>query len=153
MPRARPCRSWTTPRSRPFLKNIAKVGQARAGVGDVPQGTQRPDRRGRRARANGRKLDTAATVAAIAAAIKARGTGAAAKPIAVEVASVAPKFTTEQAVKRGPLMEALGTWKTWFPVSERNYFGANIWRPAEIIDGTVLMPGPAVRVVERARAR
>jgi vancomycin resistance protein YoaR len=38
-------------------------------------------------------------------------------------------------------MEPLGTWKTWFPVSERNYFGANIWRPAEIIDGTVLYPG------------
>ena len=35
-------------------------------------------------------------------------------------------------------MTRLGTWKTWFPVSERNYFGANIWLPAQIIDGTVL---------------
>ena len=90
---------------------------------------------------NGRKLDTAATSAAIAAAINARTSGGAAKPVEVKVASVAPKLTTEQAVKRGPLMEPLGTWKTWFPVSERNYFGANIWRPAEIIDGTVLYPG------------
>jgi len=38
-------------------------------------------------------------------------------------------------------MVRLGVWKTWFPVSDRNYFGANIWRPAAIIDGTVLMPG------------
>jgi vancomycin resistance protein YoaR len=38
-------------------------------------------------------------------------------------------------------MVALGTWKTWFPISERNYFGANIWLPAKIIDGTVLYPG------------
>ena len=35
----------------------------------------------------------------------------------------------------------LGSWKTWFPISERNYFGANIWQPAAIIDGTVLYPG------------
>jgi len=38
-------------------------------------------------------------------------------------------------------MTRLGMWKTWFPVSERNYFGANIWLPARIIDGTVLYPG------------
>jgi vancomycin resistance protein YoaR len=45
------------------------------------------------------------------------------------------------ALEKGPLMKRLGVWKTWFPVSERNYFGANIWLPAKIIDGTVLMPG------------
>ena len=38
-------------------------------------------------------------------------------------------------------MVRLGTWRTYFPISERNFWGANIWRPAEIIDGTVLMPG------------
>ena len=90
---------------------------------------------------NGRKLDVAATATAIAEAIKGRASGAPAAPVEVKVASVAPKFTTAQATKRAPLMEPLGTWKTWFPVSERNYFGANIWRPAEIIDGTVLYPG------------
>ena len=26
-------------------------------------------------------------------------------------------------------MSLLGSWQTWFPISERNYFGANIWRP------------------------
>jgi vancomycin resistance protein YoaR len=38
-------------------------------------------------------------------------------------------------------MQMLGMWKTWFPVSDHNFFGANIWRPAQIIDGTVLYPG------------
>ena len=38
-------------------------------------------------------------------------------------------------------MTMLGTWKTWFPISDHNFFGANIWRPAKIIDGTVLRPG------------
>ena len=37
-------------------------------------------------------------------------------------------------------MVKLGGWTTYFPISERNFFGANIWRPAEIIDGTVLSP-------------
>ena len=124
----------------PFLKNIAKV------VKQAPvSATFLKARNGRIvgvvAASNGRKLDTKATVAAIAAAIKARGEGATPKPVAVELTSVAPKLTTAQAVKRAPLMQALGTWKTWFPVSERNYFGANIWRPAEVIDGTVLYPG------------
>jgi vancomycin resistance protein YoaR len=124
----------------PFLSNIAKT------VKRAPVSASFLKTRGGRivgvvAATNGRKLDTAATASAIAAAIKARGTGAAPAPVEVEVASVAPKFTTAQAVKRGPLMQALGTWKTWFPVGERNYFGANIWRPAEVIDGTVLMPG------------
>ena len=90
---------------------------------------------------DGRKLDTAGTAAAIAAAIRARATGASVASVAVKLASVAPKLSTAEAVKRAPLMQPLGTWKTWFPVSDRNYFGANIWRPAEIIDGTVLYPG------------
>ncbi len=38
-------------------------------------------------------------------------------------------------------MQILGTWKTWFPVNDHNFFGANIWIPAKIIDGTVLRPG------------
>jgi len=59
----------------------------------------------------------------------------------VATTTVAPKLSTAEALKHGPQMVRLGVWKTWFPVSDRNYFGANIWRPAAIIDGTVLMPG------------
>jgi len=90
---------------------------------------------------NGLKLDVRGTAAAIAAAIVERGKGAAAAPVNVKVTQVAPKLTTEEAVKKGPLMTRLGMWKTWFPVSDRNFFGANIWQPAKFIDGTVLYPG------------
>ena len=61
--------------------------------------------------------------------------------VAVAVATVPPKMTTEEAQKIAPLMVKLGSWTTYFPISERNYFGANIWRPAQIINGTVLAPG------------
>ena len=38
-------------------------------------------------------------------------------------------------------MVRLSSWKTWFPISERNHYGANIWLPAKFINGTVLQPG------------
>jgi vancomycin resistance protein YoaR len=93
---------------------------------------------------DGRKLDATATAASIANALTARaqaGASAAVAPVAAVTAPVAPKVTTAMAMQKGPLMVRLGTWKTWFPVSERNFFGANIWQPAKIIDGTVLAPG------------
>jgi Uncharacterized vancomycin resistance protein len=90
---------------------------------------------------DGRQLDPTATAAAIAQALAERGDGAQVVPVAVAVAKVPPKFSTAEALKKAPLMQRLGTWSTWFPVSDRNYFGANIWLPAKIIDGTVLSPG------------
>ena len=54
-------------------------------------------------------------------------------------------------------MTQLGAWKTWFPISDHNFFGANIWQPAKFIDGTVLAPGQtfewwsAIGPVTRAR--
>ena len=54
---------------------------------------------------------------------------------------VAPKLGTSEAAKKAPVMSLLGSWQTWFPISERNYFGANIWVPAQLINGTVLRPG------------
>ncbi len=93
------------------------------------------------AASNGRRLDAEGTAAAIAAELATRSRGAAPVPVEAAVAKVEPKLTTAEALKHGPQMVRLGTWKTWFPISERNYWGANIWRPAEVIDGTVLMPG------------
>jgi vancomycin resistance protein YoaR len=90
---------------------------------------------------DGLRLNVPATAAAIAQAITARGQGVSAPSVKVHVQKVEPKLTTEEATKKGPLMSMLGMWKTWFPVSERNYFGANIWQPAAIINGTVLYPG------------
>ena len=90
---------------------------------------------------NGRALDTEATVARIAAELEARSNGSPGAAVAVATAPVIPKLTTEEARKTAPLMVKLGGWTTYFPISERNYFGANIWRPAQIINGTVLAPG------------
>ena len=90
---------------------------------------------------DGRVLDADATVARIAAEIEARGTGRPSARVAVAVAKTLPKLTTEEAQNIAPVMVKLGSWTTWFPISDRNYFGANIWRPAQIINGTVLAPG------------
>jgi len=38
-------------------------------------------------------------------------------------------------------MRKISSWTTWFPISERNHFGANIWIPALEINGDVVAPG------------
>jgi vancomycin resistance protein YoaR len=38
-------------------------------------------------------------------------------------------------------MTRISTWTTWFPISDHNFFGANIWIPALLINGTVVGPG------------
>ena len=91
--------------------------------------------------ADGRKLDTKATTAAIVAELERRATGETPKSVKVAIARQSPKLTTEEATKKAPLMTRLGSWQTYFPIGERNYFGANIWLPAQIINGTVLKPG------------
>jgi vancomycin resistance protein YoaR len=90
---------------------------------------------------NGRALDPKATTARIVKEIEARANGAAPSPIKPKLKQVEPKLTTEEATKKAPLMTRLGSWKTYFPIGERNYWGANIWLPAQIINGTVLQPG------------
>ncbi len=90
---------------------------------------------------NGRELDRTATAAAIARALTDRVNGAAAAPVSARITRVEPKLTTEEAATKAPIMQRLGSWKTWFPISDHNFFGANIWLPAKIIDGTVLEPG------------
>ena len=90
---------------------------------------------------DGRKLDTKATAAAIVAELERRAGGETPRTVKVEIARQEPKLTTEEATKKAPLMTRLGSWQTYFPISERNYFGANIWLPAQIINGTVLKPG------------
>ena len=90
---------------------------------------------------DGRRLDEAGTVQRIATELAGRGTGEPPVGVKVAVAKVEPDLTTDEATKKAPRMVNLGGWSTYFPISERNAFGANIWRPAEIIDGTVLAPG------------
>jgi vancomycin resistance protein YoaR len=38
-------------------------------------------------------------------------------------------------------MRAISTWTTWFPIWSHNAFGANIWVPASVINGYVVLPG------------
>ena len=89
----------------------------------------------------GHALDSAAMAAAIAKVVEDRAGWVDGANVKVRLTPVAPKLTTEQASRTAPVMQILGTWKTWFPVNDHNFFGANIWIPARIIDGTVLRPG------------
>ena len=93
------------------------------------------------ASADGHKLDRGATVAAILAELDSRAAGTAPRTVRVKLAPLAPAVATSEAARKAPVMTLLGSWKTWFPISERNYFGANIWVPAKLINGTVLKPG------------
>ncbi len=90
---------------------------------------------------NGRELDPLATASRIVVELEVRALISRAVPVPVVITRTLPKLTTEEARKTAPVMTRLGKWTTYFPISDRNYFGANIWRPAEIIDGTVLSPG------------
>ena len=90
---------------------------------------------------DGRQLDVPATVARIVAELEDRLNGDLAAPVRVSISPVPPELTTDEATATAPLMTRLGKWTTWFPISDRNYFGANIWLPAKIINGTVLLPG------------
>src|SRR4029079_4142714 len=89
----------------------------------------------------GHKLDSAAMATEIAKVVQDRAGWKKGANVKVRLAPVAPKLTTEQAAKTAPVMQVLGTWKTWCPVNDHNFFGANIWIPARIINGTVLRPG------------
>ena len=90
---------------------------------------------------NGRAVDVEATVNRIAGELERRSGGAPGGRVGLAMARVAPVLSTDQAAKHAPVMVKLGGWTTYFPISERNFFGANIWRPAQLIDGTVLQPG------------
>ena len=91
---------------------------------------------------NGRALDVATSAPLVARAIVDRaGPSTAPAPVALTVAVVKPKLTTEQARKVAPLMRQISSWTTYYEVSERNGFGNNISIPARDLDGYVVQPG------------
>jgi vancomycin resistance protein YoaR len=93
---------------------------------------------------DGLTLDPGATSPSVVQAVLARAAdGAPAEPptVALAVTTVAPKLTTQQAQLVAPLMEQISTWTTYYPVSDRNGFGANITIPARTIDRQVVPPG------------
>jgi vancomycin resistance protein YoaR len=91
--------------------------------------------------ANGRSLDIPTTTTRINDALRARAARVPTPAGAPARLIVAPALSTEEAEKVAPLMERISTWTTWFPIGEKNGFGANIWIPAIDIDGYVVGPG------------
>jgi vancomycin resistance protein YoaR len=90
----------------------------------------------------GRALDVDATVEKIVATLASRAEGHVAdRPIKVKTVAVAPKLTTDEATRNAPLVSLLGTWTTYYQVSARNGFAANITVPARRLDGVVVRPG------------
>jgi vancomycin resistance protein YoaR len=107
---------------------------------------------------NGRRMLVEETRALVVDALMARMDGSAAsKEIEPVVQARRPRLTTDEAEKAAPLMRRISTWTTWFPIGEKNGFGANIWLPAQFINGYVVAPGEtfsfwkAVGPVTRAR--
>jgi vancomycin resistance protein YoaR len=93
---------------------------------------------------NGRELDVEASAALVADALNARSTTVssdAPPPVALAIASVKPRLTTEQAEKAAPRMRRLSRWTTYYDVSERNGYGNNISIPTRDINGYVVAPG------------
>jgi vancomycin resistance protein YoaR len=106
----------------------------------------------------GRALDPKATTDRIVELLAARATGAAAAADVEPVLTVTqPSLTTAEAQAAAPLMRRVSTWTTYFPISEKNGFGNNIWIPAMDIDGHVVAPHEkfdfwdAVGPISRAR--
>lgn len=90
---------------------------------------------------NGRKLDVAATTSLLTRTLLDRAANVPTAQIAAAVGVTRPALTTEEAQKAAPLMKRISTWTTYFFITERNHFGANIWLPAQFINGTVVAPG------------
>jgi vancomycin resistance protein YoaR len=89
---------------------------------------------------DGYKLDVAATVAQVRQLLADRIDGATRSELVPIIAVTPPALTTAQAEAAAPLMVKVSEWKTYFPIGEKNGFGANIWIPALEIDGYVVGP-------------
>ena len=91
---------------------------------------------------NGRAVNVKASAPVVARAVLDRGApGAPAAPVELVIKTVKPRFTTEQAEAAAPRMRKISTWTTYYEVSERNGFAANISIPARDLDGVVVAPG------------
>ncbi|MFP5342238.1 MAG: VanW family protein [Candidatus Limnocylindria bacterium] len=90
---------------------------------------------------DGRTLDVEASVAQVLGVLAARTSGGSQGSFAPTFATVEPALTTAEAEAARSKMRKVSEWTTYFPVSEKNGFGANIWIPARQINGHVVAPG------------
>ena len=106
---------------------------------------------------DGYKMDAAATATLIQQAIEDRREGANIAAIEPALKVTEPVLTTAEAKAAAPKMRKISSWTTYFPISEKNGFGNNIWIPALDIDGYVVAPRAtfdfwnAVGPISRAR--
>jgi vancomycin resistance protein YoaR len=90
----------------------------------------------------GRALDLDTTVGRVMERLTERAAGSAGtQPVKVKTMVVAPDVTTDEATKKAPLVQRVGSWTTYYQVSARNGFAANITVPARRLNGTVVRPG------------
>ncbi len=89
---------------------------------------------------DGYAFDAAATAAQIEALLAARANGATVTEIRPALTVTNPVLTTAQAKAARPKMKLISKHTTYFPISEKNGFGANVWIPALTIDGYVVGP-------------
>jgi vancomycin resistance protein YoaR len=89
----------------------------------------------------GYKLDLAATHKQVEDLLAARAAGAATTVLAPTLKTLQPALTTAEAKAARPKIRKISQWTTYFPISEKNGFGANIWIPARLINGYVVAPG------------
>ena len=105
----------------------------------------------------GFKMDQAATKLQVQQLLDARIAGASTSTLEPTVKVTQPRLTTEEAKAARPKMRRISQWTTFFPIGEKNGFGANIWIPARLINGYVVAPGAtfdfwnAVGSVNRAK--
>ena len=106
----------------------------------------------------GKAMDVDATAAEVESLLASRASGGAdAEKLKAVMTTIRPKLTTNQAREVIPKMRKISQWTTYFPIAEKNGFGANIWIPAMDLDGHVVAPGEtfdfwkAIGPVTRAR--
>ncbi len=89
----------------------------------------------------GRGLNVSETRGLIIDTLLERLDGTTTGALAPVVTTMSPTLSSAEAEKFAPLMQKISTWTTYFPISEKNGNGANIWIPSSIINGYVVGPG------------
>lgn len=90
---------------------------------------------------DGRALDTKTTALRVGELLTSRAAGGPTASVEAALSITVPSLTTAQAKAAAPKMREISRWTTYFQISERNHWGANIWIPALDIDGHVVGPG------------
>ncbi len=90
----------------------------------------------------GKAMDVDATAAEIEKLLAGRAEGSAdTERMKAVMTVIKPSLTTSQAREVIPKMRKVSEWTTYFPIAEKNAYGANIWIPAMDLDGHVVAPG------------